>query len=56
METAKVDWRVLLYGNTMHAFATPQANDPKFGTLYHPASAKRAWQASLSFLEEVLTE
>ncbi len=54
MRLAKVDWQVHLFGNAMHAFATPGANDAEAGILYEPLAAMRAWSATQSFLNEVL--
>ena|SRR5579885_2695879 len=54
MDAAKVDWQVHLFGNTLHAFATPSANDPASGLLYNPASALRAERSLRIFLEEAL--
>ncbi len=54
MNDAKVDWQAHIYGNTMHAFAAPHANDPKSGILYNPVSAARAWIAIHNFLDEIL--
>lgn len=55
MNAAKVDWQVHLYGNTMHAFATPEANNPDAGILYNPIAAARAWAATQDFLNEVFS-
>jgi len=52
MTDAKADWQVHIYGKTMHAFTNPQANDPAFGTVYNPVSARRAWQSIRNFLSE----
>ncbi len=54
MRLAKVDWQVHLFGNAMHAFATPGASDPEAGILYDPVSAMRAWSGTQTFLTEVL--
>jgi dienelactone hydrolase len=54
MNDAGVDWQLHIFGKTMHAFATPSANDPASGILYNPLSAKRTWQMVRAFLEEVL--
>lgn len=54
MEAAKADWQAHLYGNTLHAFATPMANDVGGGLLYNPVFAKRADTDTRHFLEEVL--
>lgn len=53
MNDSQVDWQAHIYGNTMHAFAAPGANDPESGILYHPVSAARAWTAIHHFLDEV---
>ena len=51
---AGVDWQIHAYGNTLHAFTNPQANDPGMGTLYNADADKRSWIAMKNFLEEVL--
>jgi dienelactone hydrolase len=53
MNEAEVDWQAHVYGNTVHAFATPSANDPASGLLYNPVSAQRAWSAARTFLSEI---
>ena len=47
------DWQVHGYGNTMHAFTNPQANDPDFGTVYCPDADRRSWNAMQDFLSEI---
>ncbi|WP_031433127.1 dienelactone hydrolase family protein [Methylomarinum vadi] len=47
------DWQVHVYGNTMHAFTNPVANDPGFGTVYQPLADNRSWQSMRNFLAEV---
>ena len=47
------DWQVHGYGNTMHAFTNPQANDPDFGTVYSPDADRRSWNAMQDFLSEI---
>jgi dienelactone hydrolase len=42
-----------MYGQTMHAFTNPEANDPGFGTVYNETADRRAWQALDNFLEEI---
>lgn len=51
---AGADWQVHVYGNTMHAFTNPQANDPGFGTVYNATADSRSWRSLLNFLAEVL--
>lgn len=50
----QADWQIHVYGNTMHAFTNPQANDPNFGTVFNPVACKRAMQAMKLFLKEKL--
>lgn len=47
------DWQLHAYGNTMHAFTNPAANDSQLGTVYDAAADRRSWQAMTNFLEEV---
>lgn len=53
MNDSKVDWQAHIYGNTMHAFALPEANNPESGVLYNPVSAVRAWTSIHNFLNEI---
>ncbi|MGR9051420.1 MAG: dienelactone hydrolase family protein [Gammaproteobacteria bacterium] len=47
------DWQVHVYGNTMHAFTNPIANDPGFGTVYKEIADKRSWNTLTGFLSEI---
>jgi len=49
----KADWQLHAYGNTMHAFTNPEANDPDFGTVYNAVADKRSWTAMSNFLAEL---
>ena len=49
------DWQLHAYGNTMHAFTNPEANDPGFGTVYNGNADRRSWTAMSNFLEEIFT-
>ncbi len=53
MTDLKVDWQLHSYGNTLHAFTNPKANNPAMGTVYDERANKRAWQSMKNFLEEV---
>jgi len=53
MTKAGADWQVHCYGNTMHAFTNPVANDPAFGTVYQANADRRSWQAMQNFLAEI---
>lgn len=54
MSAAGADWQLHAYGNTMHAFTNPKANDPEFGTVYNADADRRSWQSALQFFAEVL--
>jgi len=47
------DWQIHGYGNTMHAFTNPAANDPGFGTVYNALADHRSWQSLQLFLAEI---
>lgn len=51
---AGADWQIHMYGNTLHAFTNPQANDLSFGTVYDENADRRSWQSMQQFLAEVL--
>jgi dienelactone hydrolase len=50
---AGADWQLHNYGNTMHAFTNPVANDPGFGTVYQADADRRSWISMKNFLIEV---
>lgn len=54
MEEKQADWRMCSYGQTMHSFTNPNANDPDFGTVYHPQNSERSMQLSKQFFDEIL--
>jgi len=53
MTDAGADWQLHSYGNTMHGFTNPLANDPIFGALYQPDADRRSWIAMQNFLTEI---
>jgi len=53
MNDAGVDWQLHAYGQTVHAFTNPAANNPDFGTVYSPVAQQRSYQALANFLEEI---
>lgn len=55
MSAMKADWQLHAYGNTMHAFTNPAANDPGMGTVYNATADRRSWQAIQNFLEELFS-
>ncbi len=53
MTNAKVDWQLHAYGNTLHAFTNPNANDVELGTVYNKTADDRSWLAALNFFAEI---
>ncbi|MCB1843552.1 MAG: dienelactone hydrolase family protein [Halioglobus sp.] len=54
MKTRGADWTLVAYGNTMHGFTRPGANNPDFGNLYSPVADARSWRAMQDFFSETL--
>lgn len=52
MTMAKADWQFHAFSQTQHAFMVPTAHDATRGIMYQARTADRAWQMTLSFLEE----
>ena len=50
---AGADWQIHVYGNTLHAFTNPEANNPDLGAIYNKNADTRSWQTLLNFLEEL---
>jgi dienelactone hydrolase len=53
LSAAGADWQVHAYGNTLHAFTNPEANDPGMGAIYNADADRRSWQALTNFLAEL---
>lgn len=53
LTAAKIDWQMVHYGHTTHAFTNPEAQDPASGLHYHEASARRSWLAMTNFFDEI---
>jgi dienelactone hydrolase len=51
---AGADWQLHAYGQTMHAFTNPQAQNRANGMQYDEAADRRSWHALEEFLAEVL--
>lgn len=55
MRTAKADWEMVYYANSVHSFTDKNAgNDNSKGAAYNEKAEKRSWEAMLTFLKEVL--
>jgi len=52
LTAAGADWQIHAYGNTVHAFSNPRANDPGRGTVYNETADRRSRAAMLAFLAE----
>lgn len=54
MRTAKADWQMIYYANSVHAFTHKDAgNDNSKGAAYNEKAAKRSWQAMKDFFDEI---
>ncbi len=53
MTNAGVDWQFHTFGNTLHAFTNPTANNPDFGTVFQPHADRRSWLLMENFLTEI---
>lgn len=56
LSAAGADWQLHAYGDTVHSFTNPAANDRERGTAYSASADRRSWQALNNFLQEVLLE
>ncbi|GGI08641.1 hypothetical protein GCM10011354_30110 [Egicoccus halophilus] len=55
MRASRADWQLVAYGNAVHSFTNPEADTAGIDGVAHDAvAARRAWQAHLAFLAEVL--
>lgn len=53
LSLANIDWEFDLYGNTVHAFTNPMAQDKNSGLYYDEKIAKRAFTKMELFFKEV---
>lgn len=53
MTEKNADWQLHVFGNAMHAFTNPEANDPDFGTLYDQDADNRSWKIFTDLLKEI---
>jgi dienelactone hydrolase len=51
---AGADWQLQAYGQTVHSFTNPAANNRAGGMQYDEAADRRSWHALEEFLSEVL--
>ena len=53
LSAMEADWQIHAYGNTMHAFTNPAADDADMGTVYDADADRRSWQSLQLFLAEI---
>lgn len=49
-----LDWQVVTYSGSMHAFTIPGANAPDHGAQFNAVAEARSWRAMKDFFAEVL--
>lgn len=54
MTGSEADWQLHTFGEAMHAFTNPEANDAALGTVYNAAAAERSRRLIKDFLKEVV--
>lgn len=54
LSAAGADWQVHAYGQTVHAFTNPRANNRAAGMQYDETADRRSWHALEEFLAETL--
>ena len=53
MTIKKVDWQLHVFGDAMHSFTNPEANDPDFGAVYSKNADARSWKIFTDLLSEL---
>ena len=53
MTEKNADWQLHVFGDAMHAFTNPEANDPEFGTVYNQKADQRSWKMFTDLLKEI---
>ncbi|MEL0635689.1 MULTISPECIES: dienelactone hydrolase family protein [Marinomonas] len=48
-----IDFQFIDFGNTMHSFMLPSANNPEHGSMYNPIVAERGYRYLQGFLNEL---
>ena len=54
MQALGADWELIAFGEALHAFTNPAAQDPENGMQYDAQADRRSWAAMRLFLDEVL--
>lgn len=53
LTSMQADWQFHVFGNAMHAFTNPHADDPGFGTVYQADADRRSWELMRVFFNEI---
>jgi len=53
MDDLGANWEMHAYGNAMHAFSNPGADDAAHGLLYDATADRRSWDSMQLFLNEI---
>ena len=54
MNASKIDWQLVVYGNTRHGFTNPDAGKYGMDALaYNPSSDRRSWEQMQFFFKEI---
>jgi dienelactone hydrolase len=53
MRDNKVDWQIVFYGGTVHAFTQPDPGFVNAGAKYNEKADKRSWEAMKAFFAEI---
>ncbi len=53
LNAAGADWQLHAYGQTMHAFTAPAAQNPDGGMQYSADADRRSWKSLTDFLAEI---
>lgn len=57
MNASAIDWQLIAFGNTRHAFTNPDAGRHGISALaYNPASDRRSWQYMKIFFDEIFAK
>ena len=52
MVAAGIDWTLMAFGNTQHAFMVPDANNADLGLKYNKTAADQSWAATFDLLRK----
>jgi hypothetical protein len=54
LNASTIDWQLIAFGNTRHAFTNPDAGQYGMSALaYNPSSDRRSWQYMQYFFKEI---